>query len=183
MVVLRSKLKCSVKALWFGYATFAFVWSGALRKIMPRRISSPHQKRKTGMKSELFGAHHICSGLDILTRPASSLSLSRPNILSPFWPQQEMKRMMMMMIIMASLTPYAPFNDQCSAPKSDKNSPHWVSNTFCMGYFTTEEDYKTITFKSPTEPIWMIDQSYYYSLETMITWKLIPGGAINKPCW
>lgn len=110
------------------------------------------------------------------------LSLSRPNILSPFWPQQEMKRMMMM-IIMASLTPYAPFNDQCSAPKSDKNSPHWVSNTFCMGYFTTEEDYKTITFKSPTEPIWMIDQSYYYSLETMITWKLIPGGAINKPCW
>lgn len=27
----------------------------------------------------------------------------------------------------------------------------------------------------------MIDLSYYYSLERMITWKRIPGEAINKP--
>lgn len=179
-MVFRRELKCSVKALWFGYAAFAFVWSGALRKIMPRCILSPHQKLKTGNEIRaLQSSSHLQRPWYLYS--SCSISLSQPNILSPFWPQQEMKRMMM--IIMASLTPYAPFNDQCSVPKSDKNSPRWVSNTFCMGYFTTEEDYKTITFKSPTEPIWMIDQSYYYGLKTMITWKLIPGGVINKPRW
>lgn len=160
MVVLRSELKCSIKALWFGYAALAFVWSGVLRKITWRRKK---KKRKMGNEISPLQSSSHCCGLDILTRPASSLS--RPAILSPFWPQQEMKGMMM--IIMASLTPYVPVNDQCSAPKYDKNSPRWVSNTFCMGYFTMEEDYKTITFKNPTQPIWMIDQSYYYyGLET-----------------
>lgn len=166
MVVFRSELKCSMKALWFGYAAFTFVWSGAFRKIIRCRVLFPHQKMKTGNE---IRALHSSSHLQWPWYPHSScfISLSRPNIFSPFWPQQEIK--WMMMIIIVSLMPYAPFNDWCSAPKSDKNSPHWVSNTFCMGYFTTEEDYKTITFKSPTEPIWMIDQSYYYSLETMIT--------------
>lgn len=116
MVVLRSELKCSIKALWFGYAAFTFVWSGTLRKITRYLILSPHQKRKMGNEISPLQSSSYCCGLDILTRPASSLS--RPAILSPFWPQQEMKRMMM--IIMASLTPYVPFNDRCSAPKYDK---------------------------------------------------------------